>query len=85
MACVLMLPLLAACETSSNSVKGTLPAPPSDIQLCFRQSGVVIPDRALTIYDVESLWKQDRIRIAVLNRCGNRLLSWYDDLRRNWQ
>jgi hypothetical protein len=77
--------LLAGCETSSDTSPSKLPPAPADIQACFRQSGVFIPDRALTVAEVESLWKQDRIRIAVMQRCGNRLLAWYGELRAGWK
>lgn len=83
-ACALIATLLAGCETSSE-VAGKLPSVPSDIQLCFRRAATVIPDKALTVAEVEALWKIDRIRGAVMQRCGTRLLSWYDELRSKWR
>lgn len=77
--------LLAGCEVSGNGASVRLPPAPADIQMCFRQSGVVIPNRALTVADVESLWKQDRVRLVVMQRCGNRILAWYDQLRAGWK
>lgn len=44
-----------------------------------------LPDRALTAGEVEALWKIDRIRVAVNQRCGTRLLAWYESLRLNWK
>jgi hypothetical protein len=51
---VCLLMLLAACGPSSNpSSPGQLPYPPADIQSCFR--GVVdVPEKALTVSEVES-------------------------------
>lgn len=73
---------LAGCETSSSVKPGSLPPVPADIQVCFRKSASIIPDRALSVYDVESLWKQDRIKVVVMAKCGNRLIAWYNGLRR---
>jgi hypothetical protein len=73
---------LAGCETSSDVKPGNMPPVPGDIQACFRQGPGVIPDRALSIYDVESLWKQDRIKVVVMQKCGARLISWYNALRK---
>lgn len=77
--------LLAACDQSTKPTVGELPTVPADIQACFRQGAIVVPDRALSIYDVESLWKSDRVRIAVMQRCGNRMIAWYESLRANWK
>jgi hypothetical protein len=52
------------------------PYPPADLQHCFRDA-VGIPDRALTVSEVEELWKQDRIRLIVDKRCGERMQAWY--------
>lgn len=46
---------------------------------------VEIPDRALTVGDVERLWKTDRVRVVVMQRCGGRLIALYDQLRRTWR
>lgn len=76
--------LLAGCETSTSPV-GQLPTVPADIQTCFRKGAGVLPDKALTVFEVESLWKQDRVRIAVMQRCGNRMIAWYNELRAGWK
>src|SRR5450432_3689295 len=54
------------------------PYPPADLQHCFRDA-VGIPDRAPTVSKskVEELWKQDRIRLIVNKRCGERMQTWY--------
>jgi len=52
------------------------PYPPADLQHCFRDA-VGIPDRAPTVSEVEELWKQDRIRLIVNKRCGERMQAWY--------
>ena len=79
----LVLPL-AACGPSEQTVPSQLPHPPADIQSCFR-SAVGLPDKDLTIAEVEALWKVDRYRLAVNKRCGVRLLQWYESLRVNWK
>ena len=81
----LTLLLLAACGPSDRSSSTSAPPPvPADIQTCFR-AAAGIPEKALTAGDVESLWKIDRVRVAVNARCGGRLLAWYEDLRKNWR
>lgn len=82
---ILALLFLAACTPPGTSASGSLPGVPADIQACFRHSAVAIPDRALTVADVESLWKQDRVRLAAMRRCGARILAWYGDLQVNWK
>ena len=52
------------------------PYPPADLQHCFRNA-VAIPDGAPTVSEVEELWKQDRIRLIVNKRCGERMQAWY--------
>lgn len=76
--------MLAACQ-QTGTVSSALPTVPADIQSCFRQGAVAIPDRALTVADVESLWKKDRVRIAVQRSCGQRFLAWYADLQQRWR
>lgn len=76
--------LLAGCSPS-GSVSSALPTVPADIQVCFRQEAVKVPQKALTVAEVESLWKQDRVRIVALRRCGQRLVTWYDGIRKAWQ
>lgn len=75
---------LAACDPVTTT-QGQLPTVPADIQACFRESPVVVPKRKLTAYDVESLWKQDRVKVVVLRTCGNRFLAWYGDLQKRWR
>jgi hypothetical protein len=53
-----------------------LPYPPADLQHCFCDA-VGIPDRAPTVSEVEELWKQDRIRLIVNKRCGERMQACY--------
>jgi hypothetical protein len=85
MALALMLPLLAACGTLNDSGKATLPAVPSDIQTCFRSAPVNVPDKALSVAEVEALWKSDRVRLVVANKCGKRFSEWYGTLRAGWR
>lgn len=75
---------LAGCD--SGPIEGSLPTVPADIQACFRTNGPVkVPQKALTIAEVESLWKEDRVRAVVLRKCGDRFLNWYEGLRTNWK
>jgi hypothetical protein len=77
--------LLAACQQPAT-VSGQLPTVPADIQACFRTNGPVkVPQKALTVAEVESLWKEDRVRAVVLRKCGDRFLAWYGDLQKRWQ
>jgi hypothetical protein len=81
-----MMGFLAGCVESTKPPAHTpLPQIPADLRACFKASGVTIPARALTVGEVERLWGQDRLRIAVLRRCGARTLRWYTDLRANWK
>lgn len=57
--------LLAGCQPSGTP-SGQLPTVPADIQACFRQGPVKVPVKALTVAEVESLWKQDRVRSTVM-------------------
>ena len=83
--------LLSACDddyqllTPQQRQVKYLPAIPADIQMCLRQSGITLPNRQLTVAEVEELWKQDRLRIVVMRRCGDRLLAWYTVLQKHWQ
>lgn len=83
---ILLVLALAGCTTDGSSVTGSLPTVPADIQTCFRTNGPVkVPQKALTIAEVESLWKEDRVRQVVLRKCGDRFLNWYNGLRKNWK
>jgi hypothetical protein len=73
--------LLAGCGLSAET-NFQLPPAPADIQACFRRAAVAIPDRALSVADVESLWKRDRVRGVVMAQCGQRFLAWYEDIRK---
>lgn len=82
---IIALLFLAACTPGADPV-AQLPTVPADIQACFRTDGPVkVPQKALTIAEVESLWKEDRVRAVVLRKCGTRFIAWYDSLRQNWK
>lgn len=88
MKAILLLPvllLLTACGPDGTTVPSSLPPVPSDIQQCFRVGVGKVPPRALTIAEVEALWKNDRVKAVVMQRCGNRFIAWYDSLRRSWK
>jgi hypothetical protein len=80
---LIALPLAACDQSADNASPSKLPYPPADIQSCFR-GAANIPDKALTMSEVEALWKQDRIRAVVEQKCGTRLLQWYKTLQTNW-
>jgi hypothetical protein len=75
--------MLAACQPQTT--QGQLPTVPADIQACFRTGPVKVPQKALTVAEVESLWKQDRIKQVVMRACGERFLAWYGDLQKRWR
>ncbi len=84
----LSLPL-AACGPSDEpldiSARPALPEVPADIQDCFSNSRLtIIPDRDLTVADVERLWASDRMRVIVQHRCGSRFLEWYGKIKAGW-
>lgn len=78
-------PLSGCFESDSGTTPGKLPPVPADIQSCFREALPMQQPRAFTVAEVESLWKDDRIRNVVLRQCGNRFLEWYNSLRRGWK
>jgi hypothetical protein len=75
---------LAACAPSVRAVPPELPALPPDIRICFVDT-VPIPDRPLSVAEVEQLWKNDRARSSAMRRCGRRIVAWYDELRDSWR
>lgn len=84
-AAIVCLFLVGCTDENGPTPTTKLPPVPADLQKCFRESGVVVSDRDLTVADVESLWKIDRFRIVVMRKCGQRLIAWYDELRVNWR
>lgn len=82
---LISMPLAGCPESGDSAAPGKLPGVPSDIQACFRDGPVAVPNKALTVSDVESLWKEDRIRLVVSQKCGKRFQSWYNSLRRGWK
>jgi hypothetical protein len=84
LASTLALPLvLTACVSKPAAppvvvIKPNLIEIPADLRKCVETSGVVIPARALTVAEVEQLWKNDRVRLAVVRGCLKRALAFYD-------
>jgi hypothetical protein len=77
---------LTGCVSSSSPPPATLLPPlPTELRSCLKGAGVTIPDRALTVGEVEKLWAKDRLKIVVMRKCGARLVRWYDHLRANWR
>lgn len=85
---MLMLPLgLTACVNKPKPppvvvIKPNLIEIPADLRACAETSGVAIPAGPLTVAQVERLWKDDRVRIAVLRNCARRALAFYDAQRK---
>jgi transposase len=51
----------------------------------MRGVGVSVPDRDLTVEQVERMWKQDRKTIVIMDACGARATAWYEGLARRWR
>jgi hypothetical protein len=88
----LILPLalvvtgLSACNEFAERPPATpLPPLPVELKSCLKGAGVTIPDRELTVGEVEKLWAQDRLKIVVMRKCGARVVSWYATLRATWR
>lgn len=77
--------LLGGCPGRDETAQVSLPPVPTDIKTCFREAGIVVPHKDLTQAEIESLWKNDRLRLKVQNKCGKRFLTWYEDLRSKWK
>jgi hypothetical protein len=79
------LALTACVESVSPPPATPLPPLPTELKSCLRGAGVTIPDRELTVGEVERLWAKDRLRIVVLRKCGLRIVAWFEYLRANWK
>ena len=62
-----------------------LPPFPSDLEACFKKTGVDIPKKPLTAGEVEKLWASDRLTIVAKQQCGARAVAWYTSLRNRWR
>lgn len=83
-----MATFLAACDPSASGApppNTLLPDVPPRLRACFGRYGVDLPDRPLTVGEIERFWKTDRRSVAILRACGNDLIGWYDTLRRGWR
>ena len=81
---LIVLPLAACGPSDKGAVSSQLPPVPADIQTCFRAASGG-PDKALNAGEIEAMWKNDRVKVAVNARCGARVLAWYESLRVNWK
>jgi hypothetical protein len=79
------LALTACVESASPPPATPLPPLPTELKSCLKGAGVTIPDRELTVGEVEKLWAQDRLKIVVMRKCGARVVSWYATLRATWR
>ncbi len=78
--------LLAACGPSDRAAPSAgLPPPPADLRACLARAPAEVPERALSVGDVERGWKEDRRIQAAVRGCGQRLAAWYEDLRKGWR
>lgn len=79
--------LLGGCDDPFAPPPDTqLPQLPAALRKCIEDArGVPLPDRALTVGEVERLWKTDRKTIVVQRQCGKQILAWYDTLRKGWR
>jgi hypothetical protein len=87
LASMLTLPVaLTACGEKKAPpvivIKPNLIEIPADLRACVAVSGVKIPQRALTVAEVERLWKDDRVRFAVVRGCFRRALAFYDSQKK---
>jgi hypothetical protein len=44
-----------------------------------------VPLGALNAGEIEQLWKNDRVRVVVMQKCGKRFYAWYESLRVSWK
>jgi hypothetical protein len=79
------LALTGCVESASQPPATPLPPLPVELKSCLKGAGVTIPDRELTVGEVEKLWAQDRLKIVVMRKCGARVVSWYATLRATWR
>ena len=84
--CVLIALPLGGCPRSdgASQAAAALPPVPADLQSCFRDVAE-LPDRELSAGEIEELWKLDRYRAVLEQRCGVRFLAWYESLRKGWR
>lgn len=71
--------------TRPVAAKDHLPEVPADIARCFNVSLGAPPERDLTVAEVETAWKSDRVQAVVMRSCGRRFVAWYRDLRGRWR
>lgn len=79
---------LAACGLSDDPPAvplAGLPPIPADVATCFDDGPSDLPDRALSAAETEKLWKEDRRRLAKVQRCGRRALAHDAALARGWR
>lgn len=80
---------LGGCASTTHAentpARPGLPAVPVDIRQCLNAALGNVPERDLTVAEVETMWKSDRVRFVVMRKCGGRFLAWYDDLRARWR
>lgn len=79
---------LAGCDPLAQvpALDTPIPAIPAALRKCIESAaGVNIPRRALTVGEIERLWKSDRVTIVVLRKCGRQLIAFHDTLRKGWR
>jgi len=76
---------LAGCGDRISLPAASLPNAPLDLRQCFNRSVGKLPNRSLTVAEVERAWKSDRLRAVVMQRCGKRFVAWYGALQGGWK
>lgn len=91
LASALIATSLGACEHSSGpaavdprgpSFRITLPAEPTDVEVCLKHSFPEIPDRALSKADVVRIIGEAKVLDRVKSSCGMRAVDWIRDVRK---
>ena len=80
---VLILTLLTGCALSGEkSLPVTiLPDIPVDLLTCYKNTTTWPENKALTVGEVEKLWKTDRLSLIKLNDCYKRLVIIYGEAK----
>lgn len=72
---VVSLLALTACDDLIKSNSGLVSAPDALLQEC--EKPVLLPERALTQYEVETLWAGDRVNLVDCSETKNGLIDFY--------
>lgn len=80
---------LVACNPSADPRHKTnvkIPRAPEAVRKCINETNLVtIPNRDLSVAEVERLWKNDRLRFVIVKKCGQQLDQWQEQLHSRWR